>query len=286
MDRKIIFHIENRGASYIFHWFMYMIAGLRHLKTGGSTGHDGSGVFEKNIEFFDLNNLKSPYYIYLNKELNGIFSTTMTDFQKETFELIKDDFILIEKDEISDNDIVVNNYGEYIFNDEFHIPKEGYDFLKSFENKITINKDDIDNFSKKFYISRNKSHLLDGNKNENNIKRRHIINENELIGYLSSIGYEIIFLEDYSLIEKIKLFKLAKTIISPNSGGLTFALYSTTNTHLIELNVNNPHQISRQYEDICRCYNIKYNRFTCEKIDHLDNMVINIDLFKIFIENN
>jgi hypothetical protein len=286
MDRKVIFHIENRGASYIYHWFIYMIAGLRHLKTGGSSGSDGSGRLEKNIEFFDLKKLKSPYYIYLNKDLSGIFSFTMADFQKETFELLKDDFLFIEKENIKDSDIIINNYGEYIIDNEFHIPKEGYDFLKSFENKIQITDEDINKYSKNFYISRNKSHLLDGNKIENNIKRRHILNEDNFIEYLSNNGFETIFLEDFSLYEKIKLFKLAKTIISPNSGGLTFALYSSPNTHIIELNVDNPHQISRQYEDICRCYNIKYNRFICEKIDHLDNMVININLFKNFIENN
>ena len=44
--------------------------------------------------------------------------------------------------------------------------------------------------------------------------------------------------------------KLSDLIISPNSGGFLFALYSSESTNIIELNVETPHQISKQYYDI------------------------------------
>ena len=116
------------------------------------------------------------------------------------------------------------------------------------------------------------------------IKRRHVVNEIELINELKKFNIESIFLEDFSLQEKIKIFKFAKTIISPNSGGLTFTLFSD-NTNIIEMNVDIPSQIHRQYADQCRYFNIPYYKFTCQKIDINDNMEINIDEFISFLTN-
>ena len=283
MINRVIFHIENRGAPYIFHWFIYMIAGLRHLKTGGSVGNDGSGKFEKNKNLFDINSLKPPYNLYFSTDLTGIFSLGMTNYQIETFELLKDEYNIINKNDIREDDIVLNNYGEYITNTEYHIPKEGYEFLRNFENKIIITPDDIVKYRKNFYVCRSKSHLLEGNQTDSGIKRRQIVNEYELTEELQKNNIEILFLEDLSLIEKIKLFKIANTIISPNSGALTFTLFSST-TKIVELNVQNPVQISRQYEDQCKCFNIPYYKYVCDKVDGNDNMKINTQHFVEYIK--
>lgn len=165
---KIIYHVENRGSSYIYHWFVYMISGLRHIKNKKPTmGFDGSGKFEQNIGLYSQDFDKPPYRIYISNELSGVCV-----------------------------------------------------------------------YKKKW------------------------------------------------LVEKIKIFKLASLIISPNSGGLTFSLYSDENTNIVELNVANPHQISKQYYDICEKFNIPYIKFTCSKVDNYDNMSVDINNFISFLKNN
>ena len=135
-------------------------------------------------------------------------------------------------------------------------------------------------------MSRTRSHLLVGNAQDNNIKRRQIINEEELSKELLKEGIETIFLEDYPLDKKIQIFNEAELIVSPNSGGLTFTLFSNPHTTIVEINAVNPYHISRQYEDQCRFFNVKYKRYSCECVDSHDNMTINIEEFINFLKAN
>jgi hypothetical protein len=306
MNRKIIYHVENRGSSYIYHWLVYMISGLRHIKNKKPTmGFDGSGKFEQNIGLYNQDFDKPPYRIYISNELSGVCAYKKNDYQRQTIELLKDDFIFIEKDEISSDDIIINNYGEPLYlidgddinnryvnslndeNSKLLSSKDGYQFLRDIGNKVEITEDDISKYkNKKFFLSRKNSHLLEGNSSVGQIKRRQILNEDELVNKLKEYDIDFIFLEDYTLEEKIKIFKLASLIISPNSGGLTFSLYSDENTNIVELNVANPHQISKQYYDICEKFNIPYTKFTCSKVDNYDNMSVDINSFISYLKNN
>jgi hypothetical protein len=306
MSRKVIYHIENRGSSYIYHWFIYMISGLRHIKNKNPTvGFDGSGRFEKNVDLYNIDLDKPPYKIYISSDFSGVCAYTKNDYQKQTIDLLKDDFIFIDKSEINDEDIVINNYGEPLYfidgdevnnkyvanlNDPNSIlfsSKDSYQFLRDLGENIEITDEDISKYkNKNFFLSRNKSHLLDGNNSVGQIKRRQILNEDDLIKSLEEYNINFIFLEDYTLEDKIKIFKLSNLIISPNSGGLLFSLYSNEKTNIVELNVENPHQISKQYHDICKSFNIPYKKFICNKVDQHDNMHINIDEFILELKNS
>lgn len=304
MNRKIVYHIENRGSSYIYHWFLLMIAGLRHIKKGEPTyGIDGSGRFEQNIEFYNKDIDKPPYHIYISNRFSGVCSYIQNDYQKQTIDLLKDDFIFIDESDISEDDIVINNYGEplyYLEDDFIHnnyvaslndpnsllSSKDCYEFLRSFKNKITLTNDDINNFKDKIiFISRKKSHLLEGNASVGEIKRRQIFNEDDIENELVKYGVKFICLEDYTIEQKIKIFMLSKAIISPNSGGLLFCIYSENNT-IIELNVENPSQVSKQYYDICKKLNINYIKINCSKIDNNDNMYVDLDNLILELKNN
>jgi hypothetical protein len=282
-----------------------MIAGLRHIvDKKPTTGKDGHGRMQRNLEFYNKENDNKPYTIYLSNDMDGMFSYNLNDYQKQTIDLLKDDFVFIEKSEIKEEDIIINNYGEplyYIEGDNAHNQyvislndpnstiynaKDGYTFLREMGNKVLISEEDILRYKdKKFYLSRSKSHLLDGNSSVGNIRRRHLLNEMELQNELKKYNINFIYLEDYNLEEKIKIFKLASLIISPNSGGLLFSLYSNENTNIVELNVETPHQISKQYYDICKSFNIPYTKFICDKVDYNDNMTIEIDLFINLLKN-
>ncbi len=302
---KIIYNIENRGSAFIYHWFIFMIAGLRHVKDKKPTfGTDGVGRLQRNIELYNSKLDKLPYKIYISNELGGMFSYPKNDYQKQTIELLKDDFIFIEKSEISEDDIIINNYGEPLYfidgddahnsyvrnlndpNSHIYKSKDGYQFLRDLGEKVIITDEDISKYkNKKFFLSRSKSHLLDGNSSAGQIKRRQIINEVEFQNQLKEYDIDFIFLEDYTVEEKIKIFKLSDLIISPNSGGLLFALYSSESTNIIELNVETPHQISKQYYDICSSFNVPYIKFICDKVDQNDNMSVNISDFISLIKN-
>lgn len=82
--------------------------------------------------------------------------------------------------------------------------------LKAFAGSIVRS---TNHNNRKIYISRSKS-------------RRSIPNEMLLEGYLKSIGYEIVYAEDFSFLEQIKIFSQARTIIAPHGAGLTNAIWS------------------------------------------------------------
>lgn len=278
---RVVFHIENRGAIFIYHWFIYMISGLRHIQNGGINGVGGSGKLEQNKELYD-GNLKKPYNLYFSLNPSYKDDIFMLDFQKETFDLLKSEFKIV--DNINSEDIIINNYGEPIIdNGLYHISGEGYDYIKCIF-KIPKSEDES-KYNKKYYLCRSKSHLLRGNEFFNNVKKRQIINENELCETLKSFGVEVVFLEDLNVEEKIKLFRNSETIISPNSGGLLFSIFSEK-TNIVELNVNNPTQISNQYLSICNHFNLPYFKYITNKIDSDDNMEINISDFIEFLKNN
>jgi capsular polysaccharide biosynthesis protein len=127
---------------------------------------------------------------------------------------------------------------------------------------------------------------LDANRNDSNARRRQISNEIELSEKLKELGIETIFLEDYQIKEKIDIFNNSDLIISPNSGGLTFTIFSTENTKIIEINVDNPNQISHQYRDQCHALNVPYYKYTAQKLDSDDNMTIDVKDFCNFINEN
>jgi len=278
---RVIHHVENRGSIFIYHWFMYMISGLRYVENGGNYGVDGSGKFEQNKDKFD-GILNTPYNIFFSKNPSYKEDVFMLDFQKETFDLIKSKFNIVEN--INGDDIVLNNYGEPIIDSGlYHISGDGYDYIK---NLFDIpHTEDEKKYNKKYYLCRSKSHLLRGNEFFNNVKKRQLINENDLCETLKKYDFDIIFLEDLSVEEKIKLFRSSKTIISPNSGGLLFSLFSDQNK-IVEINVPNPSQISNQYLSICNHFKIPYYKYVSNKLDSDDNMEINIDDFINFLKDN
>ncbi len=281
--RRVIFLIENRGDKWIFHWYLYMLSGLRHINLNTSRngyncnwGRSNPPIIEeRNTEYYNAQNIIKPYNISF-RNIN-IFET----FQKESLDLIGEYFKVINYEDITEDDIIIFNYGEHILNNQYHIDTEGYQFLRNiFLKKVNVTNSKHNN--KKYYISRNKSHELLGN---SGIKRRQINNEYHLMGLLKKYNIEKISLEDYTTEEKIEIFHNSSLIISPNSGALTFTLFSGNKLKIVELNVHNPGQIDFQYKNQCEFFKIPYYKFVTDKIDGDDNMNVNIEQFDIFLKN-
>ena len=91
----------------------------------------------------------------------------------------------------------------------------------------------INNFSKKFYISR-RSHIHGdlSNMGTDYTSRRRLINEDALVEYLTSKGYEEVFCEKMSMKEKINLFSNATDIVGCIGGGMANLLFSPPETNV------------------------------------------------------
>lgn len=266
---KTIFHIENRGHAWIFHWFIYMLAGFRHINRGTALrGPDGSGSIERNIAKYDPNQVSSPYFVWIPT------IPSLLSFQAETFDIVKDAFVCIQTPDISDKDIIVNNYGEKILWDQGseHPSDEAYAYLrKLFFDRLPKVESSV-HAGKKYFIRRGRAPSLPGN---DGLARRTIVNEQEVVEALEREGFEAVFLEDFTLKEKIETFREAETIVAPNTGGLVFTLFSNENQKILEMNVDSPHQPFEQYRNICRFNGVKYQKMITNKIDRYDNMFVN-----------
>jgi hypothetical protein len=81
--KETIFYLEERGGQWIYHFFIYNLGGLYYILK------DKSNIVSKPSK--DIN---FPIKIYM-QNLNNV--------QRETFELIKDKFILLDKLPSDDN---------------------------------------------------------------------------------------------------------------------------------------------------------------------------------------
>jgi hypothetical protein len=104
---------------------------------------------------------------------------------------------------------------------------------KDFESYMATNK------FRNVFISReryNKAYLekID----EFRSQQRYYKNEKELEDFFRSEGYEIVYAEDYGLIDQIKLFSEAKTIASVAGAGLFNLLWGNEDTTVLEIMTN------------------------------------------------
>lgn len=267
---KIIIHIQDRGHQYLYHWFLLMIAGLRKFNREDLINHVRNMHPDRTIteEIF----ICFPY-----------MENQLLDFHLETLDLIKDKYKIIETKDISPSeDFIVDSYGEEInlHSGTNNLDIESYYFLRNL--LFPQNMKELGLKKNKIYIRRNKSHKLAAN---NGLKRRQIINEDFICERFANNGYLILNLEDINLSEKINIFSNNSLVISPNSAGLLFAIFST-NTTIVEINVKNPSQTYNQYLELSDALKHKYFRFYAEKVDENDNMMLDTDSFFSFLSEN
>lgn len=189
-----------------------------------------------------------PYlisFLELKKEINNL-KLLMTypnqgkkDFYKfvvEFLELIgiSLDDIIIAKSNTLYKDIFISNSYTHDFDSNAPPRKEIYNFFKEISNKVNkTNK----KFPKKIYISRRSwIHNDFSNIGTNYTTRRRLENEDELVSFIINQGYEEVFTETLSTIEKIELFSNAEEIVGPIGGGICNVLFSKENTKLYVIN--------------------------------------------------
>jgi len=232
-NKPTVYFLADRGNFVFFHWFTYVIAGL-----------------------YDFSHLPKPIK----------FHTNITQaFQRETLELLKPDYEFVEN---IDGYNVIHHEGAVII-DRCNVAPPYYHFVR---NQILV-KNNLEYKGTPFrriYISRSRAHLLSHHGGD---KKRHMIDEHIIIDKLKSIGFESIYLEDYNLFEKIKLFQESSVIISPNGGALTVCYFANKNSTIIHIE---PTDIpDTQYSTICKTLSIpmiSYGDIRCIDADGNTNM--------------
>jgi hypothetical protein len=110
--------------------------------------------------------------------------------------------------------------------------KEIYELYKDIVNKIETQYP-AKEFNKKIYISRRTwLHNNFSNIGTNYTQKRRLINEDELVHFLEEKGYQEVFTENLSTIEKIQMFSNATHIIGAIGGGVCNVMFSPDTTKL------------------------------------------------------
>jgi capsular polysaccharide biosynthesis protein len=192
----IIYQIPDCSNFEFYHWFYYAIATLYQIK-------DISGTVFFTVPMQNL------------------------EFQISSLKLLEHTFKCVNDiNDLPDKDNIVYTKLHNIITGDNNIPeqKEIYSFLRT--NLLDKNIfTDIKQLSRLIYISREKTPT----------KVRHVLNESIIIPLLKEIGFEIIYLEDYTLNEKIRIFMEAKVLISSTGGALSLGIFINKDAHVIQL---------------------------------------------------
>jgi len=127
---------------------------------------------------------------------------------------------------------------------QVRIPVYIIDLLrKSFFNSSKFkNSNRFTNYPDKIFINRKSS--------------RKILNENDFLNFISSLGYENIYLEDFNIYEQASLFRNANNIIAIHGAGLVNLVFCEEKTEVTEL--FNSNYLNNCYWVLATQSNLKY----------------------------
>ena len=250
-----VYKIDDGGVNIMWHYFVFMLGALKDIDLSSKINlcFDNENYFSHQRESFEI----------LSDIINVVPNTD--NYQSLPF---------VKPFNCSNGDgRPLVDYSVYAFVRELFLSRVGNDFDTTEYSKI--------------YIRRSRSHLSDLNKNDGvfpNARRRQIVNEDELVESLKKIGIKSVFFEDYTISQKIQIARDASLIVAPQSGALTFLLFASMSTSVVEIYPPNPHQYCDQHIDVSRALNIPFRRFSdVQKVDQWDNMLVNPSNLNNFI---
>ncbi|MGG1664133.1 glycosyltransferase family 61 protein [Brevibacillus sp. NRS-1366] len=92
-------------------------------------------------------------------------------------------------------------------------------------------------------------------------KRRHVKNEQEVMGFLKNNGFACLLLDGLSVAEQAQIFFSAEMIIAPHGAALTNLVFSKPGTKVIEL--FSPRWVRHTYWWISQHGDLDYDRLVC-----------------------
>ena len=221
-----------------------------------------------------------PYlisFIHLRKTIPTIkLLMQYPNEQKTTFYPFVIEFLEILN--ITQNDIVLINTAtqyktiyistSYTHDIDSNLPprNEIYDLYKDIVKKAYPNA--TENTPKKIYVSR-RTHLHNdfSNIGTNYTSRRRLINEDELVDKLIKEGYQEVFTEKLSTIEKIMYFANATHVVGAIGGGISNVLFSPPTTKLEALISPTFLDVNERFKYSLSGVDVNYNMHT----EHVEN---------------
>ncbi len=152
------------------------------------------------------------------------------EFVRDSLKMLNIDYIVYENNKLHKvNNLMISS----------HIAESG-NFSNKNINKLSkmlkdaVVADEMSDPKRNIWVSRNKS------------KHRKIFNEEKLLNLLNRYNFEIIYPEDISFSEQLKIYKNTNILGGLHGGGLTNILFMNEGTNLIE--------IRRKGDDANNCY--------------------------------
>jgi len=167
---------------------------------------------------------------------------------------------------IIDTDVTYENVyisSSYTHDDMSENPprKEIFDLYDLISKKAcSLYVGDSSNTFEKFYVSRRTWKEMSDVENigTNYTLRRRLINEDEVVDLLVSMGYSEIFSENLSTIEKLYLFKNAKSIVGTIGGGMCNVLFSNPDVEVTVLVSPGFFDVNRRFKYSLDCRKSRY----------------------------
>lgn len=274
--KQTIFHLEDRGGKWIFHFIYYNLIGLYLIENGlyDTTGHDAN----KNGSTYPLLNkvvskpstvISYPIKIHMNK---------VEQFQRDAFKIIQNKFILIEDILLEKNYEIVNIYGGS--NISYSPVMINYIRNLFISNAVICNN--MLTKKKRIFITRKNSEQY-----HNNILKRYILNENQLMDSLREWNFEYIQLELLDFKNKILLFMNSEIIISSHGSQLSFICFCNAYTKIIEIcNKGTIGFPNDQIHGVASALKYNYRRYNNVNEDINGNFYLGISEFKNYLKRN
>ena len=291
MQYQPIYYIENRGWYFIYHFLVFMIGGLRHIQPKKPILY--IPYMKENLLDADRDLLVALSQRGDNdqsgpmREGKGKFSYSSANINYEIMNFLKDIYTFVDSLAIVPNPtelhfiynhgepVTLHDYGVNVHPDTFPFLRQL--FLQKLPNR-SIQK------GKYIYITRKDSENITGNFG---VRKRQVLNENELVPMLDEFGFQYVNLETLPLEKKLELFQTSEIILSPNSGALTFSFLANTKATVIELmpefKVGEYKQEwkQEQYKEMCEAVGVPYIRF--QKMTYIEdelNMKVDVGELK------
>ena len=209
-----IYQLSECLQNIIMHWFLFTVSQLHSIPKG------------------------SNYYIRITEE-----------FQRDTLPLLEPEYQYVEhslEDEIIKVETPILISDSYVSDWYYTFVRDQILIKNTLESKVEP--------FRLLYISRNKVYTLNWREtlNSTNLDTRCIENEKHLLDKIEPAGFKCIYLEDYPLLEKIKLFQEAKVIVGPSGGGFALNFFAHAKSQIIEIRADQ----RDQYTHVCEVLKI------------------------------
>lgn len=126
----------------------------------------------------------------------------------------------------------------------------------------------------RIYISRAKS--------VSQLKKRHILNEEDLFNALKERGFKLYQLEDYSLEEKIELFYDAEIVVGTHGSGLSHIVFSD-HVKVLEFQIMGKMQTYFYY--LCKALDHNYQYWSAGKSNTRENFSVDVSKILQLLDN-